>query len=88
MSHTIADKKALLARVRRIAGQVSALERALESEDDCETILQQVASIRGATQGLMARLVEGHVRDHVAVHRREAAAELEPVLEILRGYLK
>ncbi|QNN58582.1 metal/formaldehyde-sensitive transcriptional repressor [Diaphorobacter ruginosibacter] len=88
MSHTIADKKALLARVRRIAGQVSALERALESEDDCEAILQQVASIRGATQGLMARLVEGHVRDHVAVHSREAAAELEPVLEILRGYLK
>ena len=50
--------------------------------------LQQVASIRGATQGLMSKLVEGHVREHVAVHSQEAARELEPVLEILRGYLK
>jgi len=88
VSHTVADKKALLARVRRIAGQVSALERALESEEDCAAVLQQVASIRGATQGLMSRLVESHVRDHVAIHSKEAAAELEPVLEILRGYLK
>ncbi len=88
MSHTVADKKALLARVRRIAGQVAALERALEDETDCADVLQQVASIRGATQGLMAKLVEGHVREHVAVHSKEAAAELEPVLEILRGYLK
>ncbi|MBF5006462.1 metal/formaldehyde-sensitive transcriptional repressor [Diaphorobacter caeni] len=88
MSHTISDKKALLARVRRIAGQVAALERALEAEDDCGAILQQVASIRGATQGLMSKLVESHVREHVAVHSKEAAQELEPVLEVLRGYLK
>lgn len=88
MSHTISDKKALLARVRRIAGQVAALERALEAEDDCGAVLQQVASIRGATQGLMSKLVEGHVREHVAVHSQDAARELEPVLEILRGYLK
>lgn len=88
MSHTIADKKALLARVRRMAGQVVALERALEAEEDCTSILQQVASIRGATQGLMAKLVEGHLREHVAEHSPEAVRELEPVLEVLRGYLK
>ena len=53
MSHTIRDKKALLTRVRRIAGQAAALEKALEQESECAAILQQIAAIRGAVNGLM-----------------------------------
>ena len=65
MSHTTKNKKKTLTRVRRIRGQVEAIERALEGESDCEDILQLVASCRGALNGLMAELIEGHLRFHV-----------------------
>jgi len=88
MSHTIQNKKTLISRTRRIGGQVAALERALEAEADCDTVLQQVASIRGAVQGLMTQVLEEHLREHVAGRSPKAAKELEPVLAILRSYLR
>jgi DNA-binding FrmR family transcriptional regulator len=54
-----------LSRIRRIKGQSEAIERALEGDGECEEILQLVASCRGALNGLMAELIEGHVRFHV-----------------------
>ena len=58
MPHSPEDKKRALSRVRRIRGQVEALERALESGEPCMTILQQIASIRGAANGLMGEMVD------------------------------
>lgn len=91
MPHTIKDKKALLARVRRIQGQASALERALEQESDCSAVLQQIAAIRGAVNGLMAQVLEGHLRDHLTAEDRtpqERHDDLEQVISVLRSYLK
>lgn len=65
MSHTTKNKERTLSRVRRIKGQVEAIERSLENETGCEEILQLVASCRGALNGLMAELIEGHLRYHV-----------------------
>ena len=65
MSHTTKDKKRMLSRIRRIKGQAEAIERALEGDGECEDILQLVASCRGALNGLMAELIEGHLRFHV-----------------------
>lgn len=62
MPHSPEDKKRALSRVRRIRGQVEALERALESGEPCMTILQQIASIRGAANGLMGEMVEIHLQ--------------------------
>ena len=91
MAHTIKDKKALLARVRRIQGQATALERALEQESDCSAVLQQIAAIRGAVNGLMAQVLEGHLRDHLGAEERtpeQRREDLEQVLSVLRSYLK
>ncbi|UPG84514.1 metal/formaldehyde-sensitive transcriptional repressor [Luteibacter aegosomatis] len=88
MSHTVQNKKALMTRVRRISGQVSALEKALEADADCDGVLQQAASIRGAVQGLMSQLLEGHLREHVAASQPKALRELEPVFAVLRSYLR
>lgn len=91
MAHTIKDKKALLARVRRIQGQASALERALEQERDCSAVLQQIAAIRGAVNGLMAQVLEGHLRDHLGAEDRspeERYDDLEQVMSVLKSYLK
>jgi DNA-binding FrmR family transcriptional regulator len=65
VSHTTKNKERTLSRVRRIKGQVEAIERSLESETACEEILQLVASCRGALNGLMAELIDGHLRHHV-----------------------
>lgn len=92
MSHTIREKAKLLARVRRIRGQVEAVERALEAEIGCADVLQLVASIRGAVNGLTAELVEDHIRLHVVDPARDPDPErsrgAEELIDIVRAYLK
>jgi DNA-binding FrmR family transcriptional regulator len=84
LSHTTKDKAKQLARIRRIKGQVEALERALEGESECEEILQLVASCRGALNGLMASLIEGHVRFHVLSPKSTPeASQLEAAEELI-----
>ena len=65
MAHTTKDKKKLLGRVRRIRGQVEAIERAIDTKQECFSVLQLMAACRGALNGLMAEVMEGHVRFHV-----------------------
>ena len=77
MSHTIRDKKALLTRVRRIAGQAAALEKALEQESECAAILQQIAAIRGAVNGLMGQVLEHHIRARTSNERAVAVRAVE-----------
>ena len=91
MPHTVRDQKKLLSRVRRIKGQAEALEQALERETECAAVLQQIASIRGAVTGLMAEVLEGHIREHLgpeAVSPKERREDLEQVVGVLRSYLK
>ena len=92
MSHTIVQKRKLLARVRRIRGQVDAIERALEGEAGCDKILHLIAGVRGSTAGLMAEVVEDHVRSHlVDTDKHPDALEadaVEELLEVIRTYLK
>jgi DNA-binding FrmR family transcriptional regulator len=81
----------LLIRVRRIKGQVAAMEKALDEEADCAAVLQQIASIRGAVNGLMAEVLEGHIREHLgaeAVLPKQRRQDLEQVISVLRSYLK
>jgi len=92
MSHTIRDKQKLLARVRRIKGQVEAIERALEAEEGCEAVLHRIAGARGAMAGLMAEVVEDHVREHLVDTAKHPDAldenAVEALLEVVRSYLK
>ncbi|EOI5734711.1 metal/formaldehyde-sensitive transcriptional repressor, partial [Cronobacter sakazakii] len=65
MPHSPEDKKRILTRVRRIRGQAEALERALEAGEPCLHILQQIAAVRGAANGLMGEMVEIHLKDEL-----------------------
>ena len=65
MTHTVHGKRKLLARVRRIKGQVEAIERALDGEAGCDRVMHLIAGARGAMAGLMAEVVEDHVRMHL-----------------------
>jgi DNA-binding FrmR family transcriptional regulator len=92
MSHTVREKQKLLARVRRIRGQVEAIERALENEAGCEKVMHLLAGIRGATSGLMAEVVEDHVRTHLVDSDKHPGAldgeAADQLLDVIRTYLK
>ncbi len=92
MAHTIKNKNKLLARIKRIKGQVGAIEAALENEEDCVELLQTVASCRGALNGLMGELIEGHVNDHVLDPKRKPSTEqlraADKLLHVVKAYFK
>jgi DNA-binding FrmR family transcriptional regulator len=90
--HTARDRDKLIARVRRIRGQIEAVERAIGDEKSCYEVLQTVTAARGALNGLVAEMIEDHVRFHVldtketiSPKRARAADEL---VDIVRAYVK
>ncbi|PLZ02570.1 transcriptional regulator [Burkholderia sp. WAC0059] len=92
MSHTVREKQKLLNRVRRIKGQVEAIERALEDESGCDEVMQRIASCRGAMNGLLAVVLEDHIRTHLVDaesgkdHDGGSATEL--LVEVVHSYFK
>lgn len=90
MSHLVSEKPKLLARVRRLRGQLDAVERALEAEIGCADVLMLVASMRGAINGLTAELMDDHLREHVLNAETEADREkgVAELSEVVRRYLK
>ncbi|MFV0245968.1 MAG: metal/formaldehyde-sensitive transcriptional repressor [Qingshengfaniella sp.] len=90
MSHTIRDKTRLVARVRRIKGQIEGIERAFEAETSCAELLRQIASARGAMTGLTREVMEDHLREHIAdaPTDRDRRDGVDEMIDILRTYLK
>ena len=89
--HIVEDREKLLARTRRIAGQIAAVERQLAGDADCSQTLQLVASVRGAVGSLMEELIEQHMRAHVArpgLSDAARAAAAEEMLALIRRYGK
>jgi DNA-binding FrmR family transcriptional regulator len=92
VAHLAQDKTRLVNRVRRLRGQIEAIERALDKESGCAEILQLLAGARGAMNGLMMEVIEGHIREHIVspaikdeALRMQGAEELQ---EVIRTYLK
>jgi DNA-binding FrmR family transcriptional regulator len=92
MSHLSKKKTKLINRVRRLRGQMDAVERALQEDAHCAQVLQLLAAARGAMNGLMGEVIEEHIHEHVAspaiashAERAQGAAEL---IDVIRTYLK
>ncbi|MFC0244904.1 metal/formaldehyde-sensitive transcriptional repressor [Falsochrobactrum ovis] len=95
MPHSPEDKKRALTRLRRIKGQAEALERAVEAGTECAALLQQIAALRGATNGLMAEVLESHFRETFGQSQEEIGqnveatdTQIDEIMRILRTYLK
>jgi DNA-binding FrmR family transcriptional regulator len=92
MSHTLAEKKRLTNRVRRIMGQVASIQRALDEESDCSELLHNIAACRGAMDALMAEVIDGHIRFHILAQNGSATEEqtraADDLVSALRAYLK
>ena len=90
MSHTKKEKAKLLNRVRRVRGQIEAVERTLEDEAGCATVLHLIVAVRGAINGLMAEVIEDHIRLHVVDPAKDAerAQGAEELIEAVQSYLR
>ena len=90
MSHTKTEKDKLLNRIRRVRGQIEAVERALEDEKGCATVLHLIVGARGAMNSLMTELIEHHIRLHVVdpVKDAERVRGAEELIEAVQAYLK
>ena len=85
------EKQKLLFRIKRIRGQFAAVERALDAGDECADILMLLAAIRGGVNGLMAEILEDHIRLHMMnpEQKMESPEELgEDLIGLVRAYLK
>jgi len=90
MSHDEREKLKLLQRVRKLRGQLDAVERALETKKDCGDQLMLLAAVRGGVNSLMGEVLETHIRFHLTDGSREQVApELaEDLIDLVRAYLK
>ncbi|MES1974249.1 MAG: metal/formaldehyde-sensitive transcriptional repressor [Pseudomonadota bacterium] len=91
MSPVEKEKKKLLNRLKRMRGQIEAIERAVEENSECARVLRQATACRGALDGFIAEVIEDHIREHLIdpasppdSPRRAAAEEL---VEIVHAYL-
>lgn len=90
--HTVREKQKLLNRVKRIRGQVGAVEELIEADAECERALHTLAACRGAINALMGEILEDHIRYHVLQpgsrpdsHEHQAAEQL---VDVVRSYLR
>ena len=90
MAHVTEHRGKLLTRIRRIGGQVAALEKSLESDIDCAAVLTQIAAVRGAVQGLMMEVLDDHLHEHVVAepNGKVRAKELAIVTALMRTYVR
>jgi DNA-binding FrmR family transcriptional regulator len=90
MTHTLVDKQKLLNRVRRLRGQVDAIERALDSDVGCTEVMRLLTTARGAINGIMAEVVEDHIHMHMIDEDRKPsrseAKAADELIEVLRVY--
>jgi len=92
MTHTIYDKQKLLNRVRRLRGQVDAIERAVDREAGCSEVMQLLTTVRGALSGIMAEVIEDHIHMHMIDEDRKPsrseARAADELVDVLRAYIK
>ncbi|RUL72985.1 metal/formaldehyde-sensitive transcriptional repressor [Dyella choica] len=92
MPHTVRERAKLLNRAKRLRGQIEAIERSLSEEDDCSLILHQIVAARGAINGLLTQVIEGHIREHLLDdngHTSEAKRrDAEELIAALKTYIK
>ena len=92
MSHTVREKQKLLNWARRIRGQADAIVRALEEEKGCEQVMHLIAGCRGAINGLLAEVVEEHIRTHLIDPDKDPGAlnvdAADQLIAVVHSYFK
>jgi FrmR/RcnR family transcriptional regulator, repressor of rcnA expression len=90
VSYAKRERLKLLNRVRRVRGQVEAVERALDEEQGCAAVLHLIVAARGALNSLMTEVIEDHIRVHVVDPAKDAERTrgADELIEAVQAYLK
>ena len=90
MTELSRERTKLVNRIRRIRGQVDALDRALNQDRSCHEVLMLLAAVRGGINGLMGEVLEDHIRLHLLQGDGGALTpDLgEELIDLVRAYLK
>src|SRR5690349_15531342 len=88
MSHTTSEKIDLVNRTKKIIGQLEAVLRALNDDEQCAEMLQRLSAARGAINSLMGELMEDHIRNHMPRNSKSSEEAADDVIQIIRTYLK
>ena len=92
MPQIVHEQKKLLNRVRRLRGQIDAIERALEADGSCTEVMRLLTAARGAMNGMMAEVVEDHIQMHMMeANRKPTRDEIEAadeLVDVLRSYIR
>ncbi|MFH0907327.1 MAG: metal-sensitive transcriptional regulator [bacterium] len=88
--HPAEERRALIARLRRIAGQLNGIERMLDADRECDEILTQLVSARKGLKSLSEKLIHLHMHHCVedAATQREAQRKLRDLLTVLERYVE
>lgn len=93
MPHSVKDKKRAITRLKKIQGQAQALERAVEAGTECGVLLQQIAALRGAANGLMVDVLDSHLKETFGplkgkMRNVDVKSEIDMMTKIVSRYLK
>lgn len=90
MSHHERETIKMVQRVRKLRGQLDAIERSLTESADCGDQLMLLAAVRGGVNSLMGEVLETHIRFHLGEGGKEhITPELaEDLIDLVRAYLK
>ena len=92
MGHVAKNRDKLLNRVKRLRGQIEAIQRSVEANDDCARVLQQATACRGALDGFIAEMIEDHIREHVIDPKggpdTPQAMAADDLIDIVHQYLR
>jgi DNA-binding FrmR family transcriptional regulator len=92
MSHPVIRRKKLRNRIRRLAGQIEAIERALDNRSDTDEVMRLLTAARGAISGIMAEVVEDHIRTRMIGDERNPSKDelkaTDELLDALRTYIR
>jgi DNA-binding FrmR family transcriptional regulator len=88
--HSPEEQKALQQRLRKVAGQIRAIEGMVDEHADCSDVLVQVVSARKALKSFAEVLIKQHTESCIAgaSDPSEGQRRLKELLIVLKRYVE
>ena len=88
--HPEEERRASVIRVRKIVGQLNAVERMIDEDRDCVEILLQIVSARRGLKSLAEKLIHSHTLHCIEEARTpaEGRRKLRDLLTVLERYVE
>lgn len=88
--HGPAEKKALRSRLRKITGQLQAVEQMIEDDRDCAEVLTQIVSARKALKSFAEVVIHEHLHECIekATDPKDGQRSLRELLMVLERYVE